>query len=164
MSKMGLHDPFRHLKHKLWPKESSGVKLVVWLSTIKVENRPDFLACRWCATYCWKAFDKGYSFAWNLISIGSLHTKLWGPKVAKVPALGISGQNAIWMWALWKCRKYIIRGKVVASPKFGPWWVLWVRICPWFILTPKMLQLRTNQLVVWFCVGSGEWLSAFHSS
>jgi hypothetical protein len=26
MSKMGLHDPFGHLKHKLWPKEGSGVK------------------------------------------------------------------------------------------------------------------------------------------
>jgi hypothetical protein len=161
---MGLHDPFRHLKHMLWPKESSGVKLVVWLSTIKVENRPDFLACKWCATYCWKALDKGYSFAWNLISIGSLHTKLWGPKVAKVPALGILGQNAIWMWALWKGTKYIIRGKVVASPKSRPWWVLWVRICLWFVLTPKMFQLCTNQLVVWFWVGSGEWLSAFHSS
>ncbi len=25
MSKMGSHDPFGHLKHKLWPKERSGV-------------------------------------------------------------------------------------------------------------------------------------------
>jgi len=24
MSKMGLHDPFGHLKHKLWPKEGPG--------------------------------------------------------------------------------------------------------------------------------------------
>jgi hypothetical protein len=29
MSKIGLHDPFGHLKHKLWPKERSRVKLVV---------------------------------------------------------------------------------------------------------------------------------------
>jgi hypothetical protein len=27
MSKMGLHDPFGYLKHKLWPKERLGVKL-----------------------------------------------------------------------------------------------------------------------------------------
>jgi hypothetical protein len=26
MFKMGSHDPFGHLKHKLWPKEGSGVK------------------------------------------------------------------------------------------------------------------------------------------
>jgi len=29
MSKMGLHDPFGHLKHKLWPKEGPGVKLAI---------------------------------------------------------------------------------------------------------------------------------------
>ncbi len=29
MSEMGSHDPFGHLKHKLWPKERSGVKLAV---------------------------------------------------------------------------------------------------------------------------------------
>jgi hypothetical protein len=39
----------------------------------------------------WKALDEGYNFASNLISIGGLHTKLWGPKVAGVPTLGISG-------------------------------------------------------------------------
>jgi len=29
MSKMGSHDPFRHLKHKLWPKEKPGVKWTI---------------------------------------------------------------------------------------------------------------------------------------
>jgi hypothetical protein len=29
MSKMSLHDPFGHLKHKLWPKEGLGVKLAI---------------------------------------------------------------------------------------------------------------------------------------
>jgi hypothetical protein len=29
MFKMGLHDPFGHLKHKLWPKERPGVKLPI---------------------------------------------------------------------------------------------------------------------------------------
>jgi hypothetical protein len=35
MSKMGLHCPFGHLKHKLWSKERPGVKLTIWLLTIK---------------------------------------------------------------------------------------------------------------------------------
>jgi hypothetical protein len=35
MFKMGSHDPFGHLKHKLWSKERPGVKLAVWLPTIK---------------------------------------------------------------------------------------------------------------------------------
>jgi hypothetical protein len=32
---MGLHHPFGHLKHKLWPKERPGVKLAVCLPTTK---------------------------------------------------------------------------------------------------------------------------------
>jgi hypothetical protein len=29
MSKMGSHDPFGHLKHKLWPKEGPGIELAI---------------------------------------------------------------------------------------------------------------------------------------
>jgi len=134
---------------------------------LKVKNGPDFLTCSWCATYHWKSFDEGYNFAFDIISIRSLHTKLWGPKVAKVPTLRILGvpkQNAIWMWASWRSTEYTIRGKVVASPKSRPWWVLWIKVCMWLVLTPKVLQLCTNQFVVWFCAGSCDWLSACHSS
>jgi hypothetical protein len=35
MPKMGLHEPFGHMQHKLWQKERLGVKLAVWLSTTK---------------------------------------------------------------------------------------------------------------------------------
>jgi hypothetical protein len=45
----------------------------------------------WLVTYRWKSLDEGYNFASYLISIGGLHTKLWGPKVAGDPTLGILG-------------------------------------------------------------------------
>jgi len=45
----------------------------------------------WRATYRWKALNKCYNFISNLISIRGLHAKLWGPKVAGVPTLGILG-------------------------------------------------------------------------
>jgi hypothetical protein len=67
-------------------------------------------------------------------------------------------KNAIWMLVSWPSIEYTIRGKVMASPKSGPWWVLWIWVCPWFVLAPKVLKLCTNQLVVWFCAGSCEWL------
>jgi hypothetical protein len=57
---------------------------------LKVQNRPDLFACRWRATYRWKAFDEGYNFALDFISIGDLHAKLWAPKVARVPNVWIS--------------------------------------------------------------------------
>jgi hypothetical protein len=40
--------------------------------------------------YHWKAFDKGYNFVSDLILIGGFHIKLWAPKVAGLPTLGIS--------------------------------------------------------------------------
>jgi hypothetical protein len=42
MSKMGSHDPFGHLKHKLWPKERPRVKLSIWLLTTKSQESPWF--------------------------------------------------------------------------------------------------------------------------
>jgi hypothetical protein len=154
MFKMGSHDPFGHLKHKLWPKERPGVKLTVWFPTTKSRNWPDFLVWRWLATYHWKALDKGYNFALDVITIGGFHKKLWGPIILWESQLwefnGSPGTNAIRIWASWRGKKYTIRGKVVASPKSGSWWVLWVRDCLWFGLTPKVFQLCTNQLVVWF--------------
>jgi len=88
---MGLHRSFGHVKHKLWSKERSGIKLAIWLWPLKVGSRPDFRACRWCVAYHWKAFDEGYNFASNLISIIGLHAKLWRPKVTRVPTWAISG-------------------------------------------------------------------------
>jgi hypothetical protein len=42
--------------------------------------------------------------------------------------LGVLGQNAIWMWPPWRVVEYTIWGKVVASPKSGLWWILWVQV------------------------------------
>jgi hypothetical protein len=42
-------------------------------------------------TYNWKALNKGYNFASDLIAIGGLHVKLCTPKVARITTEGISG-------------------------------------------------------------------------
>jgi hypothetical protein len=44
MSKMGSHEPFEDLQHKLWQKERSGVKLAIWFSTTKSQK----LTWPWC--------------------------------------------------------------------------------------------------------------------
>jgi hypothetical protein len=56
----------------------------------KVENRPDPGVCRWSATYHLKTLDKGYNFAWDLITIGGLHMELCVLKVARVLVVRIS--------------------------------------------------------------------------
>jgi hypothetical protein len=166
MSKMGSHDPFGHLKHKVWPKEGPWVKL-----PLKFSNRPKFLAYKWRAKYRWKDFNEGYNFVSDLILIGSLHTKLWAPKVVGVPIVGISGLalgSPETKWHLgagpMASHRVYYKGEGGGFPQVRAVVNLMNRVCLWLILEPKVLQLCTNQLVVWFCVGLCEWLSAFHSS
>jgi hypothetical protein len=56
----------------------------------KVRNRPNLLSYKQCATYRWKALNKGYNFALDHTSIRGLLVKLWGSKVVGVPTGAIS--------------------------------------------------------------------------
>jgi hypothetical protein len=137
MSKVGQHHPFGHLKHKLWPKERSEVKLTIWLSTTKSQESTNFLMCMWHVTYHWKAFDEGYNFALDLISIRGFHTKLWGPKIAGVPTLGISGFGS----PKTKCHLnvgLVERHRVYYKGEGGGFPQVWVQVCLWFVLVPKV--------------------------
>jgi hypothetical protein len=84
MSKMGLYDPFRYLKHKLWPKKKKFDS-----RALKFENHPDLLVWKWCTKYHWTTLDKVYNFALNVTPIRGLHKKLWTSKVAGILILEI---------------------------------------------------------------------------
>jgi hypothetical protein len=89
MSKVGLHDPFRHFKHKLWPKEGSGVNLTIWLSTTK-SRESSWLPC--VQVVCNMLLESSrwrLQISLELISIEGLHTKICAPKVVGVSILGI---------------------------------------------------------------------------
>jgi hypothetical protein len=43
---------------------------------LKVRNWCNFGACRWNAIHRWKALNKKYKFAWNLVQIGRLSKEL----------------------------------------------------------------------------------------
>jgi hypothetical protein len=58
---------------------------------VKVGNSPNFLMFRWHATCRWKGLNEGYNFVIELITIGGLHTKLWGPKVVGILVMRILG-------------------------------------------------------------------------
>jgi hypothetical protein len=147
MSKMGLHDPFGYLKHKLWPKEGPGFKLPNWLSTIKSQKSPWFtcvqVACNISLENSQQEIKLFFRPHFNRRSTQNLmNFQIHGnPNFGnfKIPNLGVLGQNDIWLLALWPSTKNTIKGKVVASPKSMLWWVLWVHVCPWFIRAPKVL-------------------------
>jgi hypothetical protein len=138
---MGSHFSFGHLKHKLWPKERSGVKLPIWLLTRKSQESTWFTcldrACdillkssQWGLQLCFRLHLNPRSFhkVMGLQSCGA--PKLWESQLGRFrdSQSGVPGQKAIWMWAPWRGVEYTIRGKVVASPKSGLWWVLCVRV------------------------------------
>jgi hypothetical protein len=153
MFKMGSYDPFGHLKHKLWPNERSEVKLVIWLLTTKSHELPWF-PCMQVARHIplensWHGIQLFFRPHLNQ----RFAHKVMGLQSCKSPNFGNFGsrrQNDIWVLEPWPGTKFTIRGKVLASPKSGPWWILWVRVCPWLARAPTMFQLCTNQLVVWF--------------
>jgi hypothetical protein len=140
MSKMGSHDSFGHLKHQLWPKEGPRVKLTIWPPTTK-SRKLTWLPCMHVACNIpLESSRRRLQLCFILHLNENFMTSI----------LGVPRQNAIWMWASWRGTKYTIRGKVVASPKSRPWWVLWVWICRWLVLAPKVLELCTNHLVFGF--------------
>jgi hypothetical protein len=142
---MGSHYPFEYLKHNLWPKEGSGIKVPIWLLTTKSQESPWFIyvqvACHIPLEISWW----GLNFFFDLTSIGGLQKKLWASKVAGVLILEIS-KNNIWVQALWLGIENTIRGKVMASPKSRLWWVLWVCVYSWFVHAPKCSNYALTNL------------------
>jgi hypothetical protein len=84
---------------------------------LKVGNRPDLGACRSSATRRWKALDKSYKFACDLIQIRGLSKKLCPCKVVRVQTeivlrlfLGSPGtKNHSNVGATERCREYYMR-------------------------------------------------------
>jgi hypothetical protein len=72
-------------------KRRSEVKLSIWLSTTKSQESLWFLCVQVACHILLESSRQGYNFAWNLTSIGGLHTKLWDSKIIGIPILGISG-------------------------------------------------------------------------
>jgi hypothetical protein len=166
MSEMGSHDPFGQLKHKLWPKEGLAVKLAIWLPTTKIQKSPRFPYVLVVCNISLKSSQQGLQLCFRPhFNRRSAH-KVMGPQSRGSPKFGNFEIPSWESWAkmpfgcwLWLDIEYTIRGNVVASPKSGPWWVLWVCGCSWFVLAPKVLKLCINQLVVWFVqVRVSDWL------
>jgi hypothetical protein len=87
---MGSHDPFGHLKHKLWPKEGPRVKLSIWLPITKSQESPQFpcvqVTCHISLESSQQRLQLHLRLHFNWMSAH----KVMGPKVTGIPILGIS--------------------------------------------------------------------------
>jgi hypothetical protein len=87
-------------------------------------NRPDFLAFRLRATYCWKALDEGYNFASELIN-RRFEEKVMGPQSCGSPKFEnfktstweSQDKKTIWMWLSWKGVELYYKGEGGGFPQ-----------------------------------------------
>jgi hypothetical protein len=138
MSKMSSHDPFGHLKHKLWPKEGLQVKLAIWLLTIKSQESTWFL----CMQVTWniplKSSQRGLQLCFRP------HLNRRSAHKVRGPQLGNLRTKCHLDVCLMERHRIYYKGEGGGFPKSGPWWVLLIWVCLWLVLTPKMLKLCTN--------------------
>jgi hypothetical protein len=138
---------------------------------VRMTHLDTLFVCRWHATYCWKVLNNDYNFVLDFISIGGLHAKLWTFKVAGVQVVGIStfplgSPRTKWHLGAGPMPKHKVyyKGEGAGFPQV---WVVvsLVSLClPVARSCTKVLQLRTNQFVVWFVqVHVSKW-SAYQSS
>jgi len=124
----------------------------------KVGNRFDLLVCKWNATYHSKAFDEGYNFVLNRISIWSLLAKLWCSKFMEVSTWAISRlplgspetKSHLDVGPVERCKVYY-KGEGGGFPQVWAVVNLVCPCCPWFVLAPNVFQLRINHLVWVLC-------------
>jgi hypothetical protein len=106
-----------------------------------------------------------------------LHAKLWAPKVARVPFVGISGlplgslrtKSHLDVAPVERCKVYY-KGRGGAFHEVRAMVSLVNPSCSWLVLAPKVLKLCTNHLVlvlcrfVWIVEDSQFFLVPFRSS
>jgi hypothetical protein len=105
----------------------------------------------------WHTVGKLSTRATTLLQTSSqskVWTQIYGPPNSRESQLwefqdshlGVPRQNDIWVLVLWLGTEYTIRGKVVASPKFEMWWILWAHVCPWLVCAPKCSNYTLTNL------------------
>jgi len=146
---MASHEPFEHLQHKLWQKEGSRVKLLVWLPTTKSQE----LTQPWgvqveCDTPL-ESFQGELQVCFRPHPNRRFEQRVMNSQSPDSPNQDNFRTSPPWesrdkktirMWVSWSNTKNTIWGKVVASLEFGLWWVLWIQSCPWLVLAPRVFQ------------------------
>jgi hypothetical protein len=85
---MGSHCSFGHLKHKLWPKEGSGVKLPVWLLTRKSQESTWFTCLQMTCNILLKSSWQGLQLCFRLHFDPRSTRKVMGLQSRRSPNLG----------------------------------------------------------------------------
>jgi hypothetical protein len=90
--------------------------------------------------------------------------KVMSPKVARIPTLGISGlpfESHRTKWHLgagpMPVHRIYYKREGGGFSKSGPWWILWVCVCPWLVHAPKCSNYALSNLLFGLC--TSVWIS-----
>jgi hypothetical protein len=108
----------------------------------KVKNRPNPGVCRWSATHRWKALEKSYKFASDLIPIRGLSLELW---VSQSPGSHKSHLDA--GAAEWRREYYM--GEGGGFPRVRAVVSQMNSSCPWLVPTPRVFSKGELNLLWW---------------
>jgi hypothetical protein len=143
---MSSHCPFGHLKHKLWPKERLGVKLVVWLPITKSQESTQFpyvqATCNIPLESSWRGLQ---------LCFGPHCDQKFAQEIMRPQSRGSPGTKSHLDVALVERRRIYYKGEG------GGFLQVWAMVslvcpsCPWLVLAPNVLQLCTNHFVWALC-------------
>jgi hypothetical protein len=158
---MVSHWSFGHLQLKLWAKEGAGVKLTIWLPTIKSLESTFSRPPNWECNMALERSRRGLQLWFRLRCDQTQQSGVMSSQSPGTPTgiisgqfrnsnLGVPGKCAIRMQLSRGAVENTIWGKVVASLEFEPWWILWIKVpvvCP---NTQGCSRMWTNHFVVCF--------------
>jgi hypothetical protein len=116
MFKIGLHDPFGHLKHKVWPKEGPRVNLTIWLSITKSLESPWFTCVQVVCDRLLQRSRQGLQLFFRPHFNWRFAHKIMGPQNRESPNFGNFG-NPTTKWHLGVCP--VVRHRVYYKGEGG---------------------------------------------
>jgi hypothetical protein len=151
---MGFYYSFKHLKHKLWPKEGLGVKLP------KIENRPNLFVCRRRATFRWKKLStKTITLLQTAPQLEVCSQSYRAPKSRESQLAGfrdshsgVPGEKSHLDVGSVASHRIYYKGEGGGFPQVRAMVNLVCSCCPWLVLAPKVLQLCINHFVWVVCM------------
>jgi hypothetical protein len=145
---MGSHCSFGHLKHKLWAKERSGVKLPIWLSTIKSWESTRVTYWQRACHIPLKSSRQELQLCFRMHLDPRSGCKVMRLQSRRSPNLDDFETPT---WESHDKRRVYYKGEGGGFPQVQAMVNLMCSCCPWLVLIPKVLQLCTNHLVWVLC-------------
>jgi hypothetical protein len=149
MSKMGSHDPFGHLKHKLWPKERLGVKLgidLIYLCAGDVRHVVGKLSTR--ATNFFQTSSRSEVCTQSYSPTKLRESRFWQFRDSH---LGTPRTKSHLDVGLVERHRVYYKGGGGGFPQVQAMMSLVSPSCPRLVLAPKVFQLCINHFVLVLC-------------